>query len=45
MNNFLRYQYNQKFIDTIYYKLNQNAEFDLIEIIWQNAPMWGNLAA
>lgn len=45
MNNFVRYQYNQKFIDTIYSKLKQNAEFELIEIIWQNAPLWGNLAA
>lgn len=45
MNNFVRYQYNQKFIDTIYSKLNQNTELDLIESIWQNAPKWGNLAA
>lgn len=45
MNNFMRYHYNQKFADTIYYKLRQNDEFDLIESIWQNAPKWGNLAA
>jgi uncharacterized membrane protein YqaE (UPF0057 family) len=45
MNNFMRYHYNQKFADTIYYKLSQNNEFDLIESIWRNAPMWGNLAA
>ena len=45
MNNFMRYQYNQKFVDTIYCKLSQNSEFDLIESIWLNAPMWGNLAA
>lgn len=45
MNNFMRYQYNQKFADTIYYKLSQNDEFDFIQNIWLNAPMWGNLAA
>ena len=45
MNNFMRYHYNQKFADTIYNKLSQNSEFDLIETIWLNAPMWGNLAA
>ena len=45
MNNFMRYQYNQKFADTIYYKLSQNVEFDLIQIIWQDARKWGNLAA
>ena len=45
VNNFMRYHYNQKFADTIYNKLSQNSEFDLIETIWLNAPMWGNLAA
>ena len=45
MNNFMRYHYNQKFADTIYCKLSQNSEFDLVETIWLNAPMWGNLAA
>lgn len=45
MNNFMRYHYNQKFADTIYCKLRQNDEFDLIETIWQNALKRGNLAA
>lgn len=45
MNNFMRYQYNQKFAETIYYKLSQNDEFDLMQSIWLQAPMWGNLAA
>ena len=45
MNNFMRCHYNQKFADTIYSKLSQNDEFDLIETIWKNAPKWGNLAA
>jgi hypothetical protein len=45
MNNFMRYQYNQKFAETIYYKLCQNPEFDLIQTIWLQAPMWGNLVA
>ena len=50
MNNFIRYHYNQKFADTIYCKLSRNSErptlrFDLIETIWLNAPMWGNLTA
>ena len=45
MNNFMRYQYNQKFAETIYYKLSQNDEFDLMQSIWLKAPMWGNLAA
>lgn len=45
MNNFMRYQYNQKFAETIYCKLSQNDEFDLIQSIWLQAPMWGNLVA
>jgi hypothetical protein len=45
MNNFMRYQYNQKFAETIYYKLSRNDEFDLIQSIWLQAPMWGNLVA
>ncbi len=45
MNNFMRYQYNQKFTETIYYKLSQNDEFDLMQSIWLQAPMWGNLVA
>ena len=45
MNNFMRYQYNQKFAETIYYKLSQNEEFDLMQSIWLQAPMWGNLVA
>lgn len=45
MNNFMRYQYNQKFAETIYYKLSQNDEFDLMQSIWLQAPMWGNLVA
>lgn len=45
MNNFMRYQYNQKFAETIYYKLSQNNEFDLMQSIWLHAPMWGNLVA
>jgi Transposase DDE domain len=45
MNNFMRYQYNQKFAETIYCKLSQNDEFDLMQSIWLKAPMWGNLAA
>ena len=45
MNNFMRYQYNQKFVDIIYSKLSQNVEFDLIQTIWLQAPMWGNLVA
>jgi hypothetical protein len=45
MNNFMRYQYNQKFAETIFYKLSQNDEFDLMKAIWLQAPMWGNLAA
>lgn len=45
MNNFMRYQYNQKFADTIYCKLSQNDEFDLIQSIWLQAPRWGNLVA
>ena len=45
MNNFMRYQYNQKFAETIYYKLSQNKEFDLMQSIWLQAPMWGNLVA
>ena len=45
MNNFMRYQYNQKFAETIYYKLSQNDEFDLMQSIWLKAPMWGNLVA
>jgi hypothetical protein len=45
MNNFMRYHYNQKFTDTIYLKLSLNADFELIQQIWQNAPLWGNLAA
>jgi Transposase DDE domain len=45
MNNFMRYQYNQKFANTIYYKLSQNDEFNLMQSIWLKAPMWGNLAA
>jgi hypothetical protein len=45
MNNFMRYQYNQKFAETIYYKLSQNDEFDLMQVIWLQAPMWGNLVA
>ena len=43
MNNFMRYQYNRKFAETIYYKLSQNDELDLIQSIWLQAPMWGNL--
>jgi hypothetical protein len=43
-NNFMRYHYNQKFANTIYSKLSQNDEFDLIAAIWQNALKWGNLA-
>ena len=45
MNNFMRYQYNQKFAETIYYKLSQNDEFDLRQSIWLQAPMWGSLVA
>ena len=45
MNNFMRYHYNRKFANTIYCKLSQNSEFDLIETIWLNAPMCGSLAA
>jgi hypothetical protein len=45
MNNFVRYQYNHKFAETIYYKLSQNNEFDLTQSIWLKAPMWGNLVA
>ena len=45
MNNFMRYHYNQKFAETIYYKLSQNPEFDLMKSIWLQAPMWGNLVA
>jgi hypothetical protein len=45
MNNFMRYQYNQKFAETIYYKLSQNDEFDLMQSIGLQAPMWGNLVA
>ena len=45
MNNFMRYLYNRKFAETIYYKLSQNDEFDLMQSIWLKAPMWGNLAA
>lgn len=45
MNNFMRYQYNRKFADAIYYKLSQNDEFESIQNIWLNAPMWGNLAS
>ena len=45
MNNFMRYQYNRKFAETIYYKLSQNDEFDLMQSIWLKAPMWGKLAA
>lgn len=45
MNNFMRYQYNQKFAETIFYKLSQNDEFDLMKAIWLQAPMWGNLVA
>ena len=45
MNNFMRYKYNQKFAETIYYKLSQNDEFDLMQSIWLQAPMWGNLVA
>ena len=45
MNNFMRYQYNRKFAETIYYKLSQNDEFDLMQSIWLQAPMWGNLVA
>lgn len=45
MNNFMRYQYNQKFAETIYYKLSQNTEFDLMQSIWLQAPMWGSLVA
>lgn len=43
MNNFMRYQYNKKFAETIYYKLSQIDEFDLMQSIWLQAPMWGNL--
>lgn len=45
MNNFMRYHYNQKFAETIYYKLSQNDEFDLMQSIWLKTPLWGNLAA
>jgi Transposase DDE domain len=45
MNNFMRYQYNQKFIDTIYSKLSILPEFDLNNSIWKDAPKWGNIAA
>ena len=45
MNNFMRYQYNQKFAKTIYYKLSQNNEFDLMQLIGLQAPLWGNLVA
>lgn len=45
MNNFMRYQYNKKFAETIYYKLSQIDEFDLMQSIWLQAPMWGNLVA
>jgi hypothetical protein len=45
MNNFMRYHYNQKFVDTIYLKLSKNADFDLIQHVWLNAPMWGRIAA
>lgn len=45
MNNFMRYQYNQKFAETIFYKLSQNDELDLMKAIWLQAPMWGNLVA
>ena len=43
MNNFMRYHYNQKFAETIYYKLSQNPEFDLMKSIWLQTLMWGNL--
>ena len=45
MNNFMRYQYNQKFADPIYCKFRQIDEFDLIQSIWLQAPMWGNVVA
>ncbi len=45
MNNFMRYQYNQKFVDTIYSKLSILPEFDLKNTIWKDAPKWGNIAA
>lgn len=45
INNFMRYQYNQKFADTIYCKLSQIDEFDLIQLIWLQVPIWGNLVA
>jgi len=45
INNFVRYQYNQKFADTIYCKLSQIDEFDLIQLIWLQVPIWGNLVA
>jgi len=40
MNNSIRYQNNQKFTFTIYYKFSQNDEFDLVQSIWQN-PLIG----
>jgi hypothetical protein len=45
MNNFMRYNYNRKFADTMYSKLSKNPDLDVIQAIGLNAPMWGNLAA
>jgi len=33
MDNFVRYQYNQKFAGTIYYKISQNDAFYLMQSI------------
>ena len=43
MNNFIKCRYNQKFAETIYYKLSQNDAFDLMKSIWLQTLMWGNL--
>ena len=43
MNNFIKCWYNQKFAETIYYKLSQNDAFDLMKSIWLQTPVWGNL--
>ena len=44
MNNFMRQHYNQKLVENIYTQLSQNAEFDLINPVWDEAILWGNLA-
>jgi Transposase DDE domain len=45
MNNFMRQHYNQKLVQNICSQLSLNAEFDLINPVWDKAIMWGNLAA